>query len=228
MPGLLDLGVSTSSALARWSAAGGCLAPAAQLSRSTAATADVALLDSPVVGSLLALPGTVSTTQRTELLGAPRGRGADGRDVVVTAAGDTADVRLLERRGDGAGRDPAGAHRAGRRSPGLGARRWSAPVVTVDVGGNAATLPVDGSPLDITSPDNPLLHLERLSLGQATDVVTAADGTRASARATALHVRVDLGVEPFAVPRARGRPVPARGRRDRAVRRDQLRPRQRR
>ena len=68
---------------------------------------------------------------------------------------------------------------------------YRAPLVTVRVDGRARTLPADGSPLDITLPQNPLLGLE-LRLGQVRDAVRAADGTTASASAAVLKVKVRM------------------------------------
>lgn len=117
--------------------------------------------------------------------------GAGTRSVVSTARGSAADVRLLGGQVRVAVADAPTLTARASGDPGGAQVRWAAPVVTVGVGGQERTLPADGSPIDFTSPDNPLLHVE-LSLGQPTDVVESANGTRASANASLLHVEVGL------------------------------------
>jgi hypothetical protein len=63
------------------------------LTSSEVSTADVATVPLAGVGTLLALPGTVSTSQRTVLAGT--GESAL-RKVVSTAKGSTADLGLLD------------------------------------------------------------------------------------------------------------------------------------
>jgi len=199
IPGLGSISVSSASAHARWTGDRACPDAGQPLTTSTVSTADVSLFDVPQVGALVELPGTVSTRQATTLA-APTSAG--GRSVVSTARGSAADVRLLGGQVDVAVVDPPVLRATATGAAGGADVDYQAPVVTVSVAGQAETLPADGSPLDIASPDNPLLHVE-LALGQATDVTTSADGTQAAARASVLHVVVSMGAEPLAVDVAR-------------------------
>ncbi|KQW53265.1 hypothetical protein ASC77_02955 [Nocardioides sp. Root1257] len=186
VPGVLGLGVSTASANARWTGAHSCPAPGAPLTTSTVSTADVATEPAPQVGSLLALNGTASTSQSTALTGQGK------RSVVSTARGSAADLRLLDGQLRVAVTDAPTLKATASGRDGGAKVSWNAPAVTVSLAGQEQTLPVDGSPVDLTSPDNPLLHVE-LSVGQPSDVVQRADGTRASASASVLHVVASLG-----------------------------------
>lgn len=186
IPGLLSLGVSTTTAQARWLGNAQCPAPGTPLTSSTVSTADAATDETPGLGSLLTLPGTASTSQRTTLAG------GDVRRVVSTAQGSAADLSLFGGavQLDVADEPTLTATATGR--DGGASVEWNAPLVRLTVNGDEREIPVDGSPVDIVSPDNPLLHLE-LSLGQLEDVRESADGTRASGEASVLHLEVSLG-----------------------------------
>jgi hypothetical protein len=151
--------------------------------------ADVSTVSAPTVGTLLSLPNTVSSSQSSELV--PNGRPDDGRDVLATSTGSTALLRLLN------GQVTVGVTDAPvltARASGIagGAQvSWRAPAVSVTVGSNTSQLPADGTPLDIASPVNPLLHVQ-LSAGQVENTVQTQDGQRASANASVLHVSVTL------------------------------------
>ncbi|MFC6043687.1 hypothetical protein [Nocardioides hankookensis] len=186
VPGVLGLGVSSVSANARWTGAASCPAPGAPLTTSTVSTADVATEPLPQAGSLLALDGTASTSQSTALTGQA------ARSVVSTARGSAADLRLLDGQLRVAVADAPTLTATASGRDGGAKVDWNAPAVTVSLAGQEQTLPADGSPVDFTSPDNPLLHVE-LSVGQPTDVVESVDGTRASASASVLHVVASLG-----------------------------------
>lgn len=187
VPGLATVDASTASARARWTGGASCPAPGAPLTTSTISTADVGTQSMPGVGSLLSLDGTASTSQSTALTGGTT------RKVVTTAKGSAADVRLLDGQLRVAITDAPTLKATASGTSGGAKVSWNAPAVTVSLAGQKQTLPADGSPLDLTSPDNPLLHVE-LSLGQPEDVVESPNGTKASATATVLHVTADLGV----------------------------------
>ncbi|GEP37227.1 hypothetical protein NPS01_08900 [Nocardioides psychrotolerans] len=93
IPGVLDLGVSNSSAQARFAADGTCLGANVPVSQSSVSTADVSVLGvSGLAGGLVNLPGTASVSQKTELLA--NGRPNGGRNVVSTVTGSTASLQL--------------------------------------------------------------------------------------------------------------------------------------
>ncbi|MCW2847097.1 MAG: hypothetical protein JWR90_1071 [Marmoricola sp.] len=192
LPGVLRLGVSNASASARWEGTNGCLAAGEPLSSSSVSTADVGTLDVPVVGSLMSLTGTARASQTAELSanGGPNG----GRDVVTTSSGSTSELRLLNGQVQvGVLDSPTLVARASGVSGGAQVT-WRAPAISVKVGTSTRELPLDGSPLDIASPDNPALKVT-LAAGQVRNVVRSADGTEASADASALSVSISqLGV----------------------------------
>lgn len=188
VPGLLSLGVSTSSAQARWTPDDSCPAPGEPLTRSSVSTADAATDEVPGAGALLTLPGTASTSQQTVLAG------GDVRRVVSTARGSAADLALLGGQLQVSVADAPTLRAVATGTDGGARVEWKAPLVRVTGNGRAQELPVDGSPLDFTSPDNPLLHVE-LSLGQLTEVRESANGTHASGSASVLHVHVSLGTD---------------------------------
>ncbi|GAB2758785.1 hypothetical protein GCM10027020_08870 [Nocardioides salsibiostraticola] len=186
VPGLLSLGISTATAHAR-SADATCLPASSAMSASQSSTADVTLLDVPSAGSLVALPGTVSMSQQTLLPEVSPGT----RSVQATTAGTVADIELLGGQIQiGVAETPTLTATA-TGTPGGATVSWDAPLVSVTVAGNRFELPVDGSPLNIVAPSNPLLGLT-LRLGQADDVIESADGTTASASASVLEVKVAL------------------------------------
>jgi hypothetical protein len=194
VPLLLDLGASEASARARWAGDSACPPAGEPFSTSSVSTAQLSTLPVPLVGTLISLPDTVSSQQSVALTSAGS---STGRGVVSTATGSTADLRLL---GDqvrvGVTTAPRlSATAAG--SPGGAQVRWEAPVLDVTLAGESRTLPADGSPLNLVSPDNPLLTVQ-LSAGQVEDVVEAADGTTASATASVVDIAVRLGTGPLA------------------------------
>lgn len=187
IPGLASLDVSTASALARWTGDGSCPAPGQPLTRSSVSTADVSTAAAtPGIAPLLEVPGTVSTEQSVTL------QGAGTRRVVSEASGSAADVKLLAGRLQVAVADAPTLTATASGEPGGAEVVWDAPVVRVTLGDQVQELPADGSPVDFTTPENPLLNVE-LSIGQLTDVRKSADGTRASGHASVLHAKVELG-----------------------------------
>ena len=185
IPGLLDLDVSTATANARWAGDDACFASGTSVQRSTVSTADAELLGVAGLGKgLLKLNGAVATSQSTRL---EQLSSSGGRAVISNAVGSAAGLELLN----------GAVHVQVAQAPVLtatatgtpgGARvDWQAPLVTV----NGSALNVANSPLNIISPDNPLLALE-LSLGQKTNVVTSGEGTTASGKASVLHVKLKL------------------------------------
>ncbi|HEY0904291.1 MAG TPA: hypothetical protein VGE14_10420, partial [Marmoricola sp.] len=198
VPGLLDLGVSSASAQARWPGDASCLPAGSALSTSTVSTADAVLAPGGGVGQLLGLPGTVSVAQSTRL--APNADTAHGgRDVVSTATGSTAGLRLFGTALAVGVTDAPTLTATATGRPGGATVTWNAPAVSVRFQGQDQTLPADGTPLDFTAPDNPLLRVE-LRAGQLDDVVRSADGTQAAGRASLLELSVTLGVPPVALP----------------------------
>ena len=200
LPGILTLGVSTAEARARTATLpGGDCQPASEtLSQSRVSTADVELLPVPTVGTLLALPDTVATSQNTKLVPNPGRVDSDGRDVVATTRGSTVDLELF---GGQLNVEVLTAPLLSARATGTpsgSAVSWNAPVVQVTGGGTTETLPADGSPVNFALPANPLL-VASLSVGQLVDEVVAADGTTAGASASVLHVDISLGADPVAV-----------------------------
>ncbi|WP_162599715.1 binary toxin-like calcium binding domain-containing protein [Nocardioides solisilvae] len=190
VPGLLSLGVSDTSASARW-AGERCVSTTTPLSASEVSTADLSLLPLPVGTDsveVLRASGALSASQSTRLL--PAEGPAGSRQVVASARGSAADVDLFDGQ---VGVSVVSAPELTATADGQRPARvtWSAPVVTVEVAGNPRTLPADGSPLDVTLPANPLLGVE-LRLGQLSDVVEAGDGTVASASASVLEVEASL------------------------------------
>ncbi|CAN5540038.1 hypothetical protein BH11ACT8_BH11ACT8_24120 [soil metagenome] len=183
---LINLGVSNTTASARWSGDDTCLPGSVPLTRSKVVTASAAVLPVPLAGgtALVDLPDTVSVTQTTSLTGATQ------RTVQSQAQGSAVDLTLLGAVSVSVTSAPTLTATA-TGLPGGAAVDYTAPLVTVTLAGTPYTLPVDGSPLDLTSPANPLLHLE-LSLGQVTGATQAADGTSASASASVLHVTLVL------------------------------------
>ncbi len=203
---LLQLDVSTATAHARTpSATQGCLPASTALSASSVNTAKLTVVEAAPVSGLVSLPGTAKTAQASALVPnalAPAGR----RSVVTAVSGSLADVRLLNDQIRVSVAETPTLKATASGMPGGAKVEWDAPLVKVTVGGTPFVLPVDGSPLNIVAPSNPLLHLE-LQLGQLENVVESADGRTASGTAAVLNVEVglaglniaDLDLFPFAV-----------------------------
>jgi hypothetical protein len=189
VPGLLSVGPSESTADARWGTQSACPTSGTLLSSSRVSMTDVSTVSAPTVGALLSLPNTVSSSQSSELV--PNGRPNDGRDVLATSTGSTALLRLLDGQVTVDVTDaPVLTARASGTAGGAEVS-WQAPAVSVTVGNNTSQLPADGTPLDIASPANPLVHVQ-LSAGQVENAVQTQDGQRASASASVLHVSITL------------------------------------
>jgi hypothetical protein len=189
VPGLLSVGLSQSVADARWGTQSACPTSGTLLSSSRVSTADVSTVSAPTVGTLLSLPNTVSSSQSAELV--PNGRPYGGRDVLATTTGSTALLRLLDGQVTvGVTDAPVLTARASGTAGGAQVS-WQAPAVSVKVGGETSQLPADGTPLEIASPDNPLVHVQ-LSAGQVENTVQTQDGQRASASASVLHLSITL------------------------------------
>jgi putative cell wall-binding protein len=178
---LLDLGVSSAKANARWPGDSVCLPSGTPVERSSVSTADLKLLGvSGLADGVLALPDTVSTTQSTSLVAVPGAK----RAVLSTAAGSAASVELF----NGAVKiQVAKAPTLSAIATGVpdGAKvSWNAPLITV----NGSALDVTNSPLRLNVGGG----FVELSLGQPTNVQQSADGRHASADATLLHVKLGL------------------------------------
>ncbi|GGO75319.1 binary toxin-like calcium binding domain-containing protein [Nocardioides deserti] len=194
IPALLDLDVSTATALARWAGDNQCLPAGGALTEAdaTLAGATVLPLSLPGIGDfpLVSLPGTagVQHAVRVDPVG-NTGRGA----VVSQASGTVADLSLfagnvgvkiiapptLTARADG--------------TPG-GAKVTYDPAVLAITGPGGAEVPIpdSGEIPKFALPANPLLTLE-LSAPGTENVVQSADGRTASAEASTLHLKVALG-----------------------------------
>ncbi|WP_343900840.1 hypothetical protein, partial [Nocardioides aquaticus] len=192
VPGLLSLGISEAEAHAR-AVTGGC--PTGPLTSSAVSTVGLSLLPVPTLGTLLALPDTVSTSQSTGLVEVD---GPDTQGVASSARGSIASLDLLS--GSVQVRVLSApeltATATGQEGADGASVAYDAPVVEVTADGRTRTLPVDGSPLSFTSPDNPLLQLT-LRAGQLDVSADAADGTQAAGSASVLEVRAAvLGAVP--------------------------------
>ncbi|MFT4262811.1 MAG: Ig-like domain-containing protein [Nocardioides sp.] len=190
---LVSVGLVNTSAQARWNSAASCAPASLTPATSTASTADLTVVGGTVgaltLPSLIALPGTASVSEtiaQTE----NAATAADDRGVTATTTSNVAAVEFL----GGAvkvevNRQPRLV--AGVDGVGQGTVEWTSPLLSVEAGGQALTIPADGSPLEIT--DIPglsaLLDVE-LSLGQKTGETTTT--TTASASASLLHVKISL------------------------------------
>jgi Ca2+-binding RTX toxin-like protein len=188
---LLNLDVSTATAHAQTPAASAtCLPAAAALSTSSVNTAKLTVVETAPVGSLVSLPGTAKTTQVSALV--PNASTATGgRDVVAAVSGSLADIGLLNDQVKVSVAETPVLKATATGTPGGAKVEWDAPLVKVTVGTTAYTLPIDGSPLNIIAPNNPLVHLE-LQLGQLENVTEAANGRLATGTAAVLNVEVAL------------------------------------
>ncbi len=187
---LLKLDVSTATAQARTPAATDTCRPGSgALSFSSVNTAQLDLLETSPVGSLLTLPGTAKTSQASALV--PNSATAEGgRDVVAAVSGSLADVRLFEGQVRISVAEAPTLKATATGKAGGAKVDWDAPLLKITAGGTEYTLPVDGSPLNIVVPGS-VLGL-KLQLGQLENVVTSADGTTAAGTASVLNVDVTL------------------------------------
>lgn len=187
---LLTAAVSEASAHARWAADNACLPAATPLTTSTVSTADVSLLEIPGVGSLLDLPGTVSTTQSVTM--EATGGANDQRSVVAHTSSNLVSAKLFDSVTLGVSEAPQLTATATGLTDGSTVT-YNQPVVTVTAAGAPGSpyvLDVADEAVAFALPENPLLSLE-LRLGALTEA-EAADGTSASGSAALLHVRLFL------------------------------------
>lgn len=182
IPGVLDLGVSNSSAHARFAADGTCLGPSVPVSQSSVSTADVSVLGvSGLTGGLVNLPGTASVSQKTELV--PNGRPNGGRSVVSTVTGSTASLQLAGGSVLEVTSAPELKVTADGTSGGTTAT-YSTPIV--ELGGTPI---IPGNPASVPAGAGLLLELS-----VATPTVTKSpDGLTVSASAAAVHLKLTLG-----------------------------------
>ena len=185
---LVTAGVSNSSAHSRFSSDATCLPPGTPLSTSTTSTTDIEAVALPGVGSLLALPGEVTTTQSISL--ASTGGARDARRVTARTSSTIASADLFGSLDVGVSAPPQITATATGTSP--ASVTYNQPVVTVSGPGLPQDVVLDAAneTAAFALPENPLLGLE-LSLGALTRT-EAADGTRASGSAALLHVRLFL------------------------------------
>ncbi len=182
VPGVLDLGVSNSSAHARFAADGTCLGPAVPVSQSSVSTADVSVLGaSGLPGGVVNLPGTASVSQKTELV--PNGRPQGGRNVVSTVTGSTASLQLAGNKVLEVTTSPVLKVTADGTTAGTTAS-YATPIVTV---GGTPLIP--GDPMSIPAEAGMLLEL---SIGTPT-ITKSPDGLSVTASASAVHLKLTLG-----------------------------------
>ncbi|GAA4749809.1 hypothetical protein GCM10023350_38680 [Nocardioides endophyticus] len=190
VPGLVDLGLSTSTAQARTTADGSCLPVGALSSASTATTAGATVVPANIPGlgdvSVLTLPKDVATSQHTQLVGR-----TGGDAVRATASGSTVDVELLGGAATIKVLDPAVLTATAGGTSGSADVTYDAPAVSVVAGGQSYAVPSNGSPVSIALPANPGLSLEVSAPGLASQTESA-DGSSASGSATVLHVALGL------------------------------------
>lgn len=181
IPGVLDLGMSNSSAQARFAADGTCLGTNVPVSQSSVSTADVSVLGvSGLAGGVVNLPGTASVSQKTELVS--NGRANGGRNVVSTVTGSTASLQLagssvLEVTSAPELKVTADGTTAGTKAT------YSTPIVELD-----GTPIIPGDPVSLPAGAGMLLEL---SVGTPT-ITTSPDGLTVTARATAVHLKLTL------------------------------------
>ena len=188
---VLKLDVSTAAAHARTPAVtDACLPAATPPSASGVNTAKLTVLGNSPIGSLANIPGTAETRQASALV-PNTAAGAGVRAVVSAVAGSTVDVGLLGDQIQVSVTETPTLKATATGIPGGAKVEWDAPLIKITVGGTPFVLPIDGSPLNIVAPNNPLLHLE-LQLGQLENVVESADGRTASGHAAVLNVEVGL------------------------------------
>ena len=184
---LLTAGISTSTAHARFTD-GSCLPAATPLSSSSTTTLNAAVLDVPVTGALVRAPGEVTTSQDVSLVST--GGTNDERKVVATSASTLADLDLFGSVDIGVSKRPTLTATATGK-PGGADVSYNEPVVSVSIPqtGQTFVLDVANETATFVLPENPLLTVE-LSLGTATNVTEAANGTSASGQASLLHLKL--------------------------------------
>lgn len=188
VPPVLSAGISNSTAHARWTADNTCLAAGTPLTSSSTTTANASLLDLPVVGPLLSLPGEVTTSQSVSL--ESLAGGTDARRVVGQTRSTLVQASLFGSIGVGVSEAAVLTATASGQTGGA-LVTYSEPVVTL----TNASLPDGAIVLDAANdtatfvlPENPLLSLE-VSLGTLART-EAADGTSATGSTALLHVRL--------------------------------------
>jgi len=192
VPALLDLGVSTSSALARWAGDNQCLPSGGVLTRAETSTAGASVLpiSLPGLGSfaLAELPDTAGVQHGIRVEETTKGKGA----VVSAATASTVDLTLFD---DNVGVKVLAPPKLTARATGTagGAKVSYTPAVLGITGPGGAEVPIpeSGTLPACQLPANPLLTLE-LSLPGTADVVQSADGRTASASAVTLHLKLAL------------------------------------
>ncbi|WP_341926905.1 hypothetical protein [Nocardioides psychrotolerans] len=182
IPGVLDLGVSNSSAQARFATDGTCLGANVPVSQSSVSTADVSVLSiSGLTGGVVNLPGTASVSQKTELVS--NGRPNGGRNVVSTVTGSTASLQLAGNNVLEVTSAPELKVTADGTTGGTTAT-YSTPIV--ELGGVPI---VPGDPVSVPGDAGLLLEL---SIGTPT-ITKSPDGLTVTASAAAVHLKVTLG-----------------------------------
>jgi hypothetical protein len=187
VPGLVSLGVSTSTAAAKWAGDRSCLPTGGFYSKSTSEVAGVQL--APGSTPVLSVPGTISAWENTGLVrtGKPNGNSA----VRSSAGGSTAKVLLL---GGQLTVNVESAPKLVATASGVsgGAKvSWTPAKVSVVTPGGTIDVPLNGTPVSVASPANPALTVE-LSISAPVQHV-ASTGRHADATAATLHIKAALG-----------------------------------
>ncbi|MBO0843123.1 MAG: hypothetical protein J2O46_08055, partial [Nocardioides sp.] len=179
---LVSIGTSTATAQSRWNEAGSCLAPGTAISSAHIETAGLGLAGSSLLGGDLLHVDSVQSDEKVSLTGPD-----SGRTVTSTATGSTASIALL----GGAvkidvAKNPTLTAKATGHASGASVG-WTSPVLTVTAAGKSYTLDSANPSVNVGVPG--VANVE-LSLGDLMNVVKSDDGTKASADARLLHLKV--------------------------------------
>ena len=193
VPGVADVGASSSTAQARWGGDDACL-PADGLhtvSLATTTSASLLPLDLPPLPAttFAEAPGEVSVSQQTSLVSTA----VPGTKAVrAHATTSTADVSLVA----GTARvevvsAPVLTATASGTDGGAEVEFTPAVLEVTGPGGEAIDVPTDGTPASLAVPGHPLLELQ-LSVPGAAHVVESADGRTAQGDAATLTIALEL------------------------------------
>ncbi|MCL2542910.1 MAG: Ig-like domain-containing protein [Nocardioidaceae bacterium] len=183
--GLLDTGVTTGTANARWAGTGSCSPSGQAIASSQAQVASLTLGNAAVQVMQLGAASTTGTTSLTS-----NGGTGDARSVVGTSTGSIASLTLLNGliSVNVAGDPTLTATASG--TPGGATVSYNAATVTVTAPAPVGTVTLQpGVALPITIP---AVGTVTLTLGQPTNVTTSANGQDASGDVSLLSVGVSL------------------------------------
>ena len=185
VPPLLGLSAGQATAYGHWAGKSVCHTFDPILARGTSSTLDAYVGATGADSALLQVAGTAASTSSVSLVGGGRFRPA--RAVASTSLSSLRIAGAIQV-------DVISPPLLSAIAPGLpggGAVTFTAPVLTVSLGGAPAIrLDAAASPLDIAVPGNPALNV-RLALGKSESTISP-DGTRATGEASLLTVQVQL------------------------------------